>query len=91
MGFSEKRVWSSCVSCEHSSSTMSMPIASSSSTCIMLSEGPESTDIDLEQAQQKSASILNVLRAPIPADIISKECLTPTIYVLWQITVVFLV
>jgi len=44
-------------------------INSSSSTRIMLSEGPESTDIDLEQAQQKSASILNVLRAPMPADI----------------------
>ena len=46
-----------------------MPMASSSSTCIMSSQGPESTDIDLGQAQQKSASILNVLRAPMPADI----------------------
>ena len=46
-----------------------MPMALSSSTCIMSSEGPESTDIDLEQAQQKSASILNVLRTPLPADI----------------------
>ena len=62
-----------------------MPMALSSSTCIMSSEGPESTDIDLEQAQQKSASILNVLRTPLPADI-SVECtnfliihvLTPT-------------
>ena len=50
-----------------------MTMASSSSTCIMLSEGPESTDIDLEQAQQKSACILNVLRTPLPADI-SMEC-----------------
>ena len=51
-----------------------MPMASSSSTCIMSSECPESTDIDLEQAQQKSASMLNVLRALMPADIISMEC-----------------
>jgi len=50
-----------------------MPMALSSSTCIMSSEGPESIDIDLEQAQQKSASILNVLRTPLPADI-SMEC-----------------
>ena len=35
----------------------------------MLSESPENTDIDSEQVQQKSASILNVLRAPMPADI----------------------
>ena len=62
--------WSSCVSHEHNSSTMCMPMASSSSTCITLSEGPESTDIDSEQAHQlKSASILNVLRATMPADI----------------------
>jgi len=39
----------------------------------MLSEGLESTDIDLEQAQPESASILNVLRALTPADI-SIEC-----------------
>jgi len=39
------------------------------SSCIMSSEGPESTDIDLEQAQQESTSILNVLRASTPADI----------------------
>ena len=39
----------------------------------MSSEGPESTDIDLEQAQQESASILNVLRAPTPADIRRKQ------------------
>jgi len=50
-----------------------MPMASSSSTFIMSSEGSESTDIDLEQAQQKSASILNVLRIPLPADI-SMKC-----------------
>ena len=30
--------------------------------------GPESTDINSEQAQQESASILNVLRALTPAD-----------------------
>jgi len=35
----------------------------------MSSEGPESTDITSEQAQQESASILNVLREPTPADI----------------------
>jgi len=46
-----------------------MLMASSSSTCITSSEGPESTDIDSEQTQQESASILNVLRAPTPADI----------------------
>ena len=34
----------------------------SSSTCITSSEGPESTDIKSEQAQQESASILDVLR-----------------------------
>ena len=39
------------------------------STCIMSSEGPESTDITSEQAQQESASILNVLRESTPADI----------------------
>ena len=39
----------------------------------MSSEGPESIDINLEQAQQESASIFNVLRAPTPADI-SIEC-----------------
>jgi len=50
-----------------------MPMALSSSICITLSEGPECTDINLEQAQQESASILNVLRAPTPADI-SMEC-----------------
>jgi len=43
-----------------------MQMASSSSTCITSSEGP---DINLEQAQQESASILNVLRATMPADI----------------------
>ena len=31
--------------------TMCMQLASSSSTCIMSSEGPESTDINWEQAQ----------------------------------------
>jgi len=41
-------------------------MASSSSTCIMSSEGP---DINWEQAQQESASILNVLRATMSADI----------------------
>jgi len=55
--FPKKKVWSSCVSREHSSSTMCMPMASSSSTCIMLSEGPGSTDIDSEQAQQKSVGL----------------------------------
>ena len=45
-----------------------MPMASSSSACIMLSKGPESTDIDSEQTQQELASILNVLRAPTSAD-----------------------
>ena len=74
-----------------------MPMALSSLTCVMSSEGPESTDIDLEQAQQKSASILNVLRTPLPADI-SVECtnvliihvLTPTIHVVWRIAEAFL-
>jgi len=66
----------------------------------MLSEDPESTDIDLEQAQQESASILNALTR---ADICRKpkvwsvpmfliiHVLTPTIDVLWQITEAFLV
>jgi len=44
---------------------MYMPIASSSSTS---SEGAESTDIDSEQAQRESVSILNVLGALMPAD-----------------------
>ena len=39
---------------------------SSSSTSITSSEGP---DTNWEQAQQESASILNVLRATMPADI----------------------
>ena len=51
------------------------------------SEGPESTDINWEQAQDESASILNVLRAPTPADNIVRSVpmfliirvLTPTI------------
>ena len=47
-----------------------MPMASSSSTS---SEGPESTDIDSEQAQQESASMLNVLSALRPADISMKR------------------
>jgi len=80
-----------------------VPIALSSLTCITSSESPESTDIKLEQAQQESASILNVLRAPKQADICRKQkvwsvpvflilhVLTPTIYVLWQITEAFLV
>jgi len=34
----------------------------------MLSEGPESTDIDSEQTQQEPASILNILRALTSAD-----------------------
>jgi len=46
-----------------------MPMALSSSTCITSSEGPESTDIDWEQAQQESASMLNVLSALTPADV----------------------
>ena len=64
---------------------MYMPMALSSSTGITLSVGPESTDIDSEQAQQESASILNVLRALTPADIVPIiHVLTPTIYyVLW--------
>ena len=41
--------------------------------CITSSKGPESTDIDSEQAHQESASNLNVLRAPAPADI-NMEC-----------------
>jgi len=44
-----------------------MPTTSSSSTCIMPSEGLERTDIDLEQNQL--ASCMNVLRATKPADI----------------------
>ena len=48
-------------------------MASSSPTCILSSEGPKSTDINWEQAQQESATILNVLSAPTPADI-SMEC-----------------
>jgi len=75
-----------------------MPMASSSSTFIMSSEGSESTDIDLEQAQQKSASILNVLRTPcqqilvwsVPMCLII-HVLTPTIHVLWRIAEAFLV
>ena len=53
-------------------STARVPMASSLSTCITSSKGPEfeSTDIDSEQAHQESASILNVLRTPTPADII---------------------
>jgi len=35
--------------------------------------GPESTDIDLGQAQQKSASMLNVLRALTPAEFVENE------------------
>ena len=49
--------------------TSCMPMALSSSTCIMSSEGPESTDINSEQAQQEPASIVNTLRAPTLADI----------------------
>jgi len=45
-----KKVWSKCVSHEHSLSTTYMPMALSSSTCIASSEGPERTVIDLEQA-----------------------------------------
>jgi len=39
----------------------------------MSSEGSESTDINSEQAQQESASILNVLRALTPAEIRRKQ------------------
>jgi len=72
-----------------------MPMTLSSSTCITLSESPERTDIDLEQGQPESASILNVLRALMPADICRKpkvwsvpmyliiHVLTLTIHVLW--------
>ena len=35
--------------------------------------GPKSTDIDLGQAQQKSASMLNVLRALMPAEFVENE------------------
>ena len=77
---------------------MPMPLNSS----ITLSEGPESTDIKSEQAQQESTSILDVLRALTP-DICRKgrvwsvpmfliiHVLTPTIYVLWRISEVYLV
>jgi len=65
-----------------------MPMALSLSTGITLSKGLESTDIDSQQTQQESASILTVLRAPTPADIVPMlliiHVLTPTIYyVLW--------
>ena len=78
---------------------MPMPLNSS----ITLSEGPESTDIKSEQAQQESASILDALRALTPAAICKKRkvwsvpmfliihVLTPTIYVLWRISEVYLV
>jgi len=46
-------------------------MASSSSTCYYI--GLESTDIDSEQAQQESASILNVLRALMPAEFVESE------------------
>ena len=39
---------------------MEMPLTPSSSTGIKFSEGPERTDINLKQAQQELASILNV-------------------------------
>ena len=48
-----------------------MPMASSSPTCYYI--GLESTDIDSEQAQQESAGILNVLRAPMPAEFVESE------------------
>jgi len=59
----------------------------------MSSEGPESTDIDSEQAQQKSACILmyrghpcqQILVWSVPMFLII-HVLTPTIHVLWQIT-----
>ena len=75
-----------------------MSMTSGSSTFIT-SEGP---DIDKEQAQQESASILNVLRALTPADICRKRkvwivpmfliihVLTLTIYVLWRMVEAFL-
>jgi len=72
-----------------------MQMTLSSSTCITSPEGPESTDIICE-AQQESASILNVLRAPMPADIrmsvpmlLIIHVLTLTVYVLWQIAEAF--
>ena len=82
---------------------MEMPMTPSSSTGITFSEGPERTDINLKQAQQELASILNVLRALMPADICRKpkvwsvpmfliiHVLTPTIHVLWRIAEAFLV
>jgi len=64
----------------------------------MSSEGPESTDINLEQAQQESASILNVLRHRRLQILVWSvlmfliiHVLTPTINVLWQIAEAFLV
>ena len=39
----------------------------------MSSEGPESTDIKSEQAEQESASIVNALRALMPEDICRKQ------------------
>ena len=74
-------------------------MASSSPPCIMSSEGHKSTDINWEQTQQESATILNVLSAPTPADI-SMECTnffdcscfdSYNNYVLWQIAEAFLV
>ena len=35
--------------------------------------GPENTDIDMEQDQQKSANIFNVLKAPTPEDTCRKR------------------
>jgi len=81
-----------------------MPIPMSSSTSITSSEDPESTDIKSEQAQQESASILDVLWALMPTDVCRKRkvwsvpmfliihVLTPTTYnVLWRIAEIFLV
>ena len=69
MGFSQKR----CGQVAYHMSTARIPPHLCQWHCITSSEGPESTDIDSEQAQRELASILNVLRAPTPADI-SMEC-----------------
>ena len=62
-----------CAQVEHHATTARVPKWHRVHQPIMSSEGPESTDINWELAQQESASILNVLSAPMPADI-SMEC-----------------
>jgi len=73
-----------------------MQMASSSSTCITSSEGP---DINYwERPQQESASILSVLRATMPADISMEgtnvfdySCFDSYNICPWQIAEAFLV